>query len=106
MNKKEPTIEEIINFDFSKDLDLELLPENEREKFNENIFQSLVERVIKKTTENLSNNDQEEILNMMKNNEDIKNIFNFIASKNENFIEEFGEEFLDFKKEIYDLIKN
>jgi translation initiation factor 2 alpha subunit (eIF-2alpha) len=43
---------------------------------------------------------------MWEKEEKIEKIFKFIAEKNENFLEEAGEEFLDFKTEIYNLLKN
>lgn len=103
--KKQPTIEEILNFNFSNELDLEALPKDEQEEFNANLFGSLIERIIKRTTENFSKKEQNEITEMLENEMSMEKIFEFIAEKNENFIEEVGEEFLDFKTEIYQLLK-
>jgi Na+/phosphate symporter len=102
---KNPTIEEILNFNFAEELDLELLPKEEQEDFNANLFGSLIERIIKRTAENLTEQDQKQVLEMIEKEEEIEKVFNFISERNENFIEEVGEEFLDFKTEIYNLLK-
>ncbi|HIP21669.1 MAG TPA: hypothetical protein EYG72_01815 [Candidatus Pacebacteria bacterium] len=105
-NTQNPTIEEVLNFNFSEELDLEALPRDEQEDFNANLFGSLMERIIKKTSEDLTESEQSHILDMVESEIDMEKVFKFIAEKNENFIEEVGEEFLDFKSEIYDLLKN
>ena len=105
-NTQKPTIEEILNFNFSDELDLELLPKEEQEKFNANLFGSLMERIIKKTSENLTETEQSHILDMVESEKNMDKIFKFIEERNENFVEEIGKEFLDFKSEIYDLLKN
>ncbi len=105
--KKKPTIEEIINFNFSKELGVESLSKNEQEDFNQKMFLLLIEKIILRTTENFSVKDLEEFEEL--NNDKSKNleeVLKFVASKNKNFFEEAGEEFLNFKKEIYDLLKN
>jgi len=105
-NTQKPTIEEILNFNFSDELDLELLPKEEQEKFNANLFGSLMERIIKKTSENLTETEQSHILDMVESEKNMDKIFKFIEERNGNFVEEIGKEFLDFKSEIYDLLKN
>ncbi|HID91592.1 MAG TPA: hypothetical protein EYG89_06110 [Bacteroidia bacterium] len=105
-NTQNPTIEEVLNFNFSEELDLEALPRDEQEDFNANLFGSLMERIIKKTSEDLTESEQSHILDMVESEINMEKVFKFIAEKNENFIEEVGEEFLDFKSEIYDLLKN
>lgn len=104
MSTKQPTIKEILDFNFAEELDITALPKEEQENFNENLFGSLIERMIKKTTENFSEDEQDEVNEMINNNIEIDNIFEFIAKKNENFIEEIGDEYLDFKAEIYELL--
>jgi len=105
MTEQNITIEEILNFNIGKDLGLDLLPEKEQEGFNQRFFANLIERIIKKTSEKLSPENQEKIIKMIENDEELEKVFNFISDKNENFIEEVGEEFLDFKKEVYELLK-
>ena len=105
-NTQNPTMEEVLNFNFSEELDLEALPRDEQEDFNANLFGSLMERIIKKTSEDLTESEQSHILDMVESEINMEKVFKFIAEKNENFIEEVGEEFLDFKSEIYDLLKN
>ena len=105
-NTQNPTIEEILNFNFSEELDLDALPKDEQEDFNANLFGSLMERIIKKTSENLTESEQSHVLDMVESEVNMEKIFKFIRERNENFIEEIGEEFLDFKSKIYNLLKS
>ena len=104
MKKNDFTIEEILNFDFSKELDFDLISNEEKDKFNKNLFENLINRIILKTTRNFLENEQKEFEELVSDDVELEKIFEFIAKKNKKFIEETGEEYLDFKKEIYQLL--
>ena len=101
MDKK---IEEILNFDMGKELNLSSMSEEKRNEFMGKLFGQLIERIVKETGKHLEENDQEKIVQMLDEEQNVVEIFDFIAEKNENFAEEAGKEFLDFKTEIYEFL--
>jgi hypothetical protein len=62
--KQDINIQEILNYNFTKDLNLEALPQDEQDQFNENLFGNLIERIIKKTVEDFNVAEQEKVLKM------------------------------------------
>ena len=87
-----------------KELNLGSMSEEKRDEFMGKLFGQLVERIVKETGKHLEEKDQEKIVQMLDEEKDVAGIFDFIAERNENFAEEAGKEFLDFKTEIYEFL--